>query len=424
MLAAHRILGITMFNSAAFFLGVRYSRAKHGNRFTRFINRFALAGILVGVAALIVVGSVMNGFEQELKERILGVVPQLTVASAQQPGLAEWESLAAGLPAVAGQRAVVPQVSTPGVVQSEGQLRPVMIQGLFPEIDQAAIQWQPIIENLRSGSVEQLQASEYRILIGQALAQELDVWVGDKLRVIAAGGGVYTPLGLMPAQRQFTIVGIVAMNSEADSQLLIMHGADAARLLRLPPNQVSSVRYYFDDPFAGIPAATVLSEHLGEAYQVSSWRDQYGELFDAVSMEKRMIGFMLGLIIAVAAFNIVSALMMVIQDKRGDIAILQTMGMRNESLYAMFMVQGLTNGVIGSLSGLLIGVLLASYLNEIIVFLGVDLSFVGQTGLPVLMQPAQIAFIVAAALMLTLLATLYPAWRASQTQPANALRYE
>ncbi|MBR9907934.1 MAG: lipoprotein-releasing ABC transporter permease subunit [Gammaproteobacteria bacterium] len=413
-----------MFKPAALFLGFRYSRARHGNKFTRFINRFALAGILIGVAALIIVSSVMNGFEQQLKQRILGVVPQLVVTAADGSSVENWSEMAANVPKLSDQVAVVPQVGSAGVVQSSGQLRPVYIQGLFPQTADAAVQWQPLRDYEVYGDVEKLRSGEYRVILGQALAQELGVWPGDTIRVVAAAGGVYTPLGLMPAQRQFTVAAIVGMQSEADSQLLVMHGADAARLLRLPENHVSAVRYYFNDPFSALEVEAQLQAAVGEAYKTQSWRAQYGELFDAVSMEKRMVSLMLGLIIAVAAFNIVSALMMVIQDKRADIAILQTMGLRRSHLHMMFMVQGLFNGLVGSLVGLLIGLVVGNYLNEIIQGLGVDLSFTGQLGLPVLMQPLQITIIVLVAMLLTLLATLYPAWRASRVLPAEALRYE
>lgn len=413
-----------MFKPAALFLGFRYSRARHGNKFTRFINRFALAGILIGVAALIIVSSVMNGFEQQLKQRILGVVPQLLVQADTGGSVANWADLAQKVPPLTGQIAAVPQVGSAGVVQSSGQLRPIYIQGLFPDAKDAAIQRQPLQTYQVYGDVNQLEAGAYRVILGQALAQELGVWPGDVIRVIAAAGGVYTPLGLMPAQRQFTVAAIVGMQSEADSQLLVMHGADAARLLRLPQDHVSAVRYYFSDPFMALKVEPQVQAALPAGYTTQSWRAQYGELFDAVSMEKRMVGLMLGLIIAVAAFNIVSALMMVIQDKRADIAILQTMGLRRSHLHMMFMVQGLINGVLGSIIGLAIGLLVGSYLNEIIQAVGIDLSFAGQLGLPVLMQPLQIATIVFAAMALTLLATLYPAWRASRVLPAEALRYE
>lgn len=413
-----------MFKPAAFFLGLRYSRARHGNRFTRFINRFALAGILIGVAALIIVSSVMNGFEQQLKQRILGVVPQLTVTEAESQQVSNWQQLAKRIPPLTEQIGVVPQVSSAGVVQSSGELRPVVLQGLFPDVADADVQWQPLRQHLLYGNLSALTEGSYQVILGQALAQQLDVWPGDTIRVIAAAGGVYTPLGLMPAQRQFKVAAIVAMQSEADSHLLVMHGADAARLLRLPPNHVSALRFYFTDPFAALIAEQDVQAALGDNVTTQTWREQYGELFDAVSMEKRMVGLMLSLIIAVAAFNVVSALMMVIQDKRSDIAILQTMGLRRTHLYAMFMVQGATSGIIGSVVGLLIGTGVAANLNEILTVLQIDLSFTGQAGLPVLMASGQITFIVLAAIALTLLATLYPAWRASQILPAQALRYE
>lgn len=413
-----------MFKPAALFLGLRYSRARYGNRFTRFINRIALVGILIGVAALIIVSSVMNGFEHQLKQRILGVVPQLTVTSAAQNTLADWRPLATQLAATVPSVGIVPQVSSAGVVQSQGALRPVMIQGLFPDTVGASVQWAPLTENLLYGDIHALQAGSYHVVLGQALAQQLNVWPGDSLRIIAAGGGVFTPLGLMPAQRQFTVVGIVAMQSEADNHLLVMHGTDAARLLRLPADHVSELRFYFADPFAALTAEAQVQQLLGDDYRTVTWRERYGELFDAVSMEKRMVGLLLSLIIAVAVFNVVSALMMVIQDKEADIAILQTMGLRPRQLYEMFLVQGVTCGVIGSLGGLVLGVLGARYLNELMDLLQINLSFAGQNGLPVLMQPGQIALVVALALLLTLLATLYPAWRASRVLPAQMLRYE
>lgn len=424
MLATLLILGNTMFKPAALFLGLRYSRARYGNRFTRFINRIALMGILIGVAALIIVSSVMNGFEHQLKQRILGVVPQLTVSSAADGTLANWQPLAEHLTGAVTNIGIVPQVSSAAVVQSQSELRPVMIQGLFPDVADAAVQWAPLQEHLVYGSLTTLEAGSYQVVLGQSLAQQLNVWPGDTIRVIAAGGGVYTPLGLMPAQRKFTVAGIVAMQSEADNHLLVMHGADAARLLRLPQQHVSELRFYFADPFAALTAETTVQQLLGASYRTVTWRDRYGELFDAVRMEKRMVGLLLSLIIAVAAFNVVSALMMVIQDKEADIAILQTMGLRQRQLYEMFLVQGGTCGLIGSFGGLVLGVIGARYLNEIMRFLQIDISFTGQAGLPVLMQPDQIAVIVLVALALTLLATLYPAWRASQVMPAQMLRYE
>lgn len=407
-------------------LAWRYSHARHGQRFTRFINRFALAGIVLGTAALIIVGAVMNGFENELKQRILGVVPQLTVQAPNNQPLTAWRELRDQLPPAQGQQAVVPQVAMAGVVQAEGQLRPVLLQGVFPEQPQSSATLIPLREHLVVGRFE-LDAGDYEVILGQTLAQELDVWPGDRVRIIAAGGGVFTPLGLIPAQRQFTVAGIVAMQSEADSQLLLLNGVDAARLLRMATDSVTELRYYFSDPFLALPAQVELMQWLADNqlnYQTTSWREAYGELFDAVALEKRMVSLMLGLIIAVAAFNIVSALMMMIQDKRSDIAILQTMGLRRPGIQMVFLLQGIHNGVVGSLLGLGLGLMGSFWLNDILSVLGTDMSLVGGTGLPIVIEVAQILWIVAAACSLSILATLYPAWRASRVMPAQALRYE
>ncbi|MBG22962.1 MAG: lipoprotein-releasing system transmembrane subunit LolC, partial [Idiomarinaceae bacterium] len=264
----------------------------------------------------------------------------------------------------------------------------------------------------------------FNVVLGYALAQQLNVWPGQQLRLIAAGGGIYTPLGLLPAQRLVTVSGIVRMQSEADKHLLVMHGADLARILRMAPEQVSGLRYYFADPFQALDAVSELEPRLDEGLELMSWRDSYGHLFDAVSMEKRMVNLMLGLIIAVAAFNIISSLMMVVQDKRSDIAVLQTMGLAPFRVRRMVVLQGLVTGTLGSLVGLLLGLIVALNMNGLLQALGLDLSFAGPAGLPVIVDTTQVAGTVLAALLLTFLATLFPAWQASRMLPAQALRYE
>ncbi|MFC0445119.1 lipoprotein-releasing ABC transporter permease subunit [Pseudidiomarina halophila] len=414
-----------MFQPLSLFLGLRYTRARYGQRFTRFIQRVSLFGLILGVAALIIVGSVMNGFEAELKNRILSVVPQLEVTQAadETGGIADWQGLLEALPPQSGQQAVVPEVTSEGVVQSEQQLQAVSVQGIFPESPGSAIQLHPLRQHLSTGELD-LRAGSYHVVLGYSLAQQLNVWPGQKIRLIAAGGGIYTPLGLLPAQRLVTVVGVVRMQSEADEHLVVMNGADLARILRMAPNHVTGVRYYFADPFQALPAAAQLQAELQDGLQVKSWRESYGHLFDAVSMEKRMINLMLGLIIAVAAFNIVSSLMMVVQDKRSDIAILNTMGLAPYKIRRMIMFQGLTTGVIGSSIGLGLGLLISRFINDILRAVGVDLSFAGPAGLPVVVDVWQVSATVFAALLLTFLATLFPAWQASHVLPAHALRYE
>ncbi|KFZ30013.1 hypothetical protein IDAT_02725 [Pseudidiomarina atlantica] len=410
-----------MSQSVTLFLSYRYSRARYGQRFTRFIQRVSLVGIVVGVAALIIVGSVMNGFEAELKQRILTVVPQLQVSDEQ--GLDNWQQVADSLPVLTGARALVPEVTTAGVIQSEQRLQAVQVQGIFPDVDGSDVQLQPLQQHLEAGQL-QLEAGTFNVVLGYALAQQLNIWPGQQLRLIAAGGGIYTPLGLVPAQRLVTVTAVVRMQSEADQHLLVMHGADLARILRMAEGQVSGLRYYFDDPFAALAAADELTSEVAEPLQVTSWQQSYGHLFDAVSMEKRMVNLMLGLIIAVAAFNIVSSLMMMVQDKRADIAILQTMGLAPQRVRSMVVLQGMFTGTLGAVLGLLLGVLTTHFLNPLLTGFGVDMSFAGPTGLPVVMAPLQILGTVLAALGLTFIATLFPAWQASRILPAQALRYE
>lgn len=409
--------------TATLLLARRFGRTKAGHGFARFIQRVALAGIVLGVAALIVVSSVMNGFEQQLKQRILGVVPQLSVLPAKGLALDAWQTLAAQLPEL-GQQALLPQVNSTGVLQHQGELQPVLIQGVWPELAASEVQLAPLQAGLQLGRMEALQPGSYRVLIGETLARELNLWPGDQVRVIAAAGGTYTPFGLLPAQRQFTVAGVIAMRSDVDAQLLLMHGVDAARLLRLQDQQVTGLRYFFADPFASIPAQAKLDAALDASYRSESWRQRYGELFDAVALEKTMINLMLMLIIAVAAFNLVSALMLMIEDKRGDIAILQTMGMRSGSIYRVFLLQGTRIGMLGSLLGCALGLLLSWQLNPLLKQLGIETNLTVEGGLPVLVVPADIAVIASLAVLLTVLATLFPAWRASRLAPAEALRYE
>ncbi|MGQ4275648.1 lipoprotein-releasing ABC transporter permease subunit [Pseudidiomarina sp. E22-M8] len=414
-----------MFQPLSLFLGLRYTRAHYGQRFTRFIQRVSLIGLILGVAALIIVGSVMNGFETELKNRILSVVPQLEVTQAnhQVGGMNDWQGLIQRLPEQPGQLAVVPEVTSEGVVQSEQQLQAVSVQGIFPASSGSEIQLQPLRQHLSSGELD-LSPGNYHVVLGYSLAQQLNVWPGQRIRLIAAGGGIYTPLGLLPAQRLVTVTGVVRMQSEADQHLVVMNGADLARILRMAPQQVTGVRYYFTDPFQALPAAKQLQAELQDELQVQSWQQNYGHLFDAVSMEKRMINLMLGLIIAVAAFNIVSSLMMVVQDKRSDIAILNTMGLAPHKIRRMIMFQGMTTGIVGSSIGLALGLVVSRFVNEILRAVGVDLSFAGPSGLPVVVDVWQVSATVLAALLLTFLATLFPAWQASHVLPAHALRYE
>lgn len=411
-----------MFKPASLFLGLRYSRSRQGSAFTRFINRFSLLGITIGVAALIVVTSVMNGFEGELKTRILGVVPQVTIAPDAPQGLADWQTQMEQLTLPAEVLDFSPYVQIEGVLQGRGQLNAVTLQGIYPQYES---RHNVINDHLLRGRVEDLHAGEYGILLGRPLAHRMDVQVGEQVRVVAAAGGQFTPVGVMPAQRMFQVVGLFEVGAEIDRQLALLHGDDLARLLRMPAGHVSGVRLYLDDAFQAQPIAESLAPQLPEGLQTGQWSDRYGRLFAAVRMEKGMMLFMLTLVIAVAAFNVVSALVMVIHDKRADIAILQTQGLSRRSVFTMLLSQGAYNGVMGAALGTAIGLLLSVFLNPLLAFFNVALmSYSDGAGLPVVIEPQQVLNIALLALGLTLLATIYPAWRAAAIEPARALRYE
>lgn len=402
-----------MFHPISAFIGLRYLRGRSGDRFSRFVSYMSTAGITIGVMSLVTVLSVMNGFESQLKNRILGVLPQAVVSQNGDRTLLT-QDVPQFISQLSSARAAEPIVRSEAVVQSSSQLAAGLLVGIEPN------QNDPIAAHLIAGQVSAFKPGEYQLFLGHSLARALNVTIGDKVRLMVTSASQFTPLGRIPAQRNFTVAGIFNTGSDVDGQLMLTHIKDAARLLRLPSNTVSGWRLFFDDPFV---VADLASAPLPEGWQWSDWRDQRGELFQAVRMEKNMMGLMLGLIVGVAAFNIISALIMVVMEKQAEVAILKTQGMTDQQVLAIFMVQGASSGVIGSLVGGVLGVLLADNLNGLLESMGVALFSVGGT-LPVVINPMQIMLVVIAAITLSLFATLFPSYRASSVKPAEALRYE
>ncbi|QYK00098.1 lipoprotein-releasing ABC transporter permease subunit [Shewanella psychrotolerans] len=402
-------------------IGYRYWRARKANAFASFITIFAVSGILLGVAALIIVSSVMNGLEGQLKQRILGAVPQLTVHSEQK--LNQWQQNADALVELDGIIAVSPSISTQAMLQAPNSISAVQIYGIYPELEKQNL---ALINQHFNGSLAALKSGEYNIVLGAELARRLDVAPGDKIRVLSGDGVVYSPLGPVPSQRNFRVVGVFEMGSQVDASLAYVHHDDAQRLMRQKPGEIKQLRLYLNDPFnaANIaPKVTDTFAQSGVSVTTSDWRDSYGHLFAAVKMEKNMMSLMLSLIIAVAAFNIVSALVMMVVDKTTDIAVLKTQGLRTSSVMSIFMIQGSLNALLGLLGGLIIGVFITLNLNTIMAALGISILGAGQT-LPVQLEFTQLSAIVIGTLVITFLATVYPALRAANVQPASALRYE
>jgi lipoprotein-releasing system permease protein len=402
-----------MFHPVSTFIGLRYLRGRSGDRFSRFVSYMSTAGITIGVMSLVTVLSVMNGFEAQLKGRILGVLPQAIVSEAdgKTPYTETIPDFAKQLSNAAHPE---PIVQSEAVIQSSDNLSAGLLIGIKPS------DHDPIESHLIAGRLSSLQAGKYQVFIGHTLARAMDVSLGDKVRLMVTSASQFTPLGRIPSQRIFTVAGIYNTGSDVDGQLMLTHIDDAARLLRFKKDTITGWRLFFDDPFV---VGELSKQPLPEGWQWRDWRDQRGELFQAVRMEKNMMGLMLGLIVGVAAFNIISALIMVVMEKQSEVAILKTQGMTDRQVLAIFMVQGASSGVIGALFGGTLGVLLASNINALLESAGIALFAVGGE-LPIVINPTQISIVVALAIALSLLATLFPSYRASSVKPAEALRYE
>ncbi|WP_299573303.1 lipoprotein-releasing ABC transporter permease subunit [uncultured Shewanella sp.] len=403
------------------FIGYRYWRTRKANAFASFITLFAVSGIFLGVAALIIVSSVMNGLEGQLKERILGAVPQLTLVN--EAGFSDWQQQTQSLTAQSQIHGLAPTVTTQAMVQSSQNISAVQVYGVFPEFEQNL---SAIIANTYSSAFEQLTPGSYNIVLGSELARKLSINIGDKVRLLSGDGVVYSPLGPVPSQRKFTVAGVFEMGSQVDSALAYIHYKDARRLMRLKPSEINELRVYLADPFSAPQMGeSLVAEFKQQDITITTrdWRDDFGHLFAAVKMEKNMMSLMLSLIVAVAAFNIVSALVMMVIDKTTDVAVLKTQGLTTKAVMNIFIVQGSLNAVIGLALGTLAGVTVTLNLNMILNVLGISVLGTGQM-LPVAISVPQIAIIVVGTLAMTLIATIYPALTAARVQPATALRYE
>ncbi|WP_160061355.1 lipoprotein-releasing ABC transporter permease subunit [Psychromonas sp. L1A2] len=408
-----------MFYPLSVFIGLRYTKSKRNNQFVSFVSLFSTGGIILGVLALITVLSVMNGFEGELKQRILGAIPHAKLTNQSQT-IDNWQQRIDLIPSESSVVSIEPMINAEAILQSKTGLQGVKIEGIYPEKYGS----KTVQDNIIIGSIDDLKASEYNIIIGDQLANKLGVRLGDKVRVTSTRGVRYTPLGQVPSQRNFTIAGFFNVGSDVDQYLVLMHAEDAARLIRINTNQVTDLRFYFNDPFA---VESWQPPALNDNEMIIDWRSTHGELFAAVKMEKNMIWLLLCLIIAVAAFNILSSSVMVVTDKSAEVAILKTLGIQASTINFIFIIQGAFSGIIGALIGTGLGLLLSTYINEVMTFLGLHLLANASGGariLPVVHEPIQIVSIMFGAMFLSLLATLYPAYRAGKVSPVEALRYE
>ncbi len=408
------------------FVGLRYTRSRRRNNFVSFISLISMLGIALGVAALIVVLSVMNGFQRELRSRILGVAAHVQITG---PGemLSDWKGVSAKTREHSGVVAAAPYITAQSMISREDNIRGAIVRGIEPSLESGVAELGR--RHMVAGRLDALQPGEYGVVLGVELARYLQARVGDRVTLIAPQGLV-TPAGVIPRLKQFRVVGLFEVGLfEYDGGLALVHIDDAQRLYRMG-EQVSGVRLRLADLFEARTIAKLLGDQLAGA-TVTDWTQSHASFFRAVKVEKNVMFFILTLIVMVAAFNIVSTLIMVVTDKRSDIAILRTLGASPASIMRIFVIQGFLIGVVGTLAGLIGGVALAINVDVVVPFLErmlnlrlLDPSVYYISELPSELQRNDVITIAMISLALSLAATLYPSWRAARVRPAEALRYE
>ncbi|NBB09977.1 lipoprotein-releasing ABC transporter permease subunit [Pseudomonas sp. SLFW] len=416
-----------MFRPLFVFIGTRYTRAKRRNHFVSFISLTSMIGLALGVVVMIVVLSVMNGFDHEMRTRVLGMVPHATIESGDP--INDWQSLAAKVKQNPQVEAIAPFTQMQGLLTNNGNVQKILLNAIDPVQERKV----SIIDGfMKQGRLDDLVSGGFGVVIGDKAATKLGVGIGDKVTFVSPEVTV-TPAGMFPRMKRFTVVGIFHVGAgELDGYLGVTNLQDLARLHRWKPDQVQGLRLKFTDLFKAPRTAYDIAQSLGDhQYYSRDWTRTHGNLYQAIGMEKSIIGLLLLLIVAVAAFNIISTLVMVVNDKRGDIAILRTLGATPGQIMAIFMVQGTVIGVVGTAIGAAVGILAALNVSAAISaleglighkFLNADVYFIDY--LPSQLMTSDVLMVCGAALVLSFLATLYPAWRAARTQPAEALRYE
>lgn len=414
-----------MFKPLTLFIGMRYTRAKRRTQFISFITFTSVLGIALGVTALITVLSVMNGFEAELRERILGMTSHATITG-RNGQLKRWQQLKKqiiGYPHIEGS---APFVEGQVMINADRRVSGTVLRGILPEYEPKVSE---VGNKMKAGQLSELVSGQFGIILGQELANYLGALVGDKVTIISPQINS-TPVGILPRLKRFTVVGIFQVGMyEYDRNMAVIHIDDAAKLFRLG-NAVSGLRLKLDDLFNAPKITQSLANELF-SYRVSDWTKSHSNFFKAIKTEKRVMFIILLLIVAVAAFNIVSTLVMVVTDKRGDIAILKTQGLSNMSVMGIFIVLGSIIGFVGTLLGTICGVLLAINIETIIPaiegffevqFMAADVYYISDV--PSKLNWSDVYSIASIAFILSLVATLYPAWQASRVNPAEVLRYE
>jgi lipoprotein-releasing system permease protein len=418
-----------MIKNAALYIGGRYASLRSRNLLVGFISILSVCGLGLGVAVLITVLSVMNGFDREMQQRILGLVPHITVTTARNNQLhseEEWQPWRDAINAVAGVSGSAPFLQLQGMLLANGNTKGILLNGVDPvQEDKVSV----INQFMQAGNLGALQEGEYGIAIGSNLAEQLEVALGDKVTLVSTVVPI-TPMGEFNRQKSFVVQAIFSVGSQLDANLALVNVADAQRLYRLG-NRIHGYRVQTDDLFTVGEITERLRLVLPEELSFSDWRLTYGNLYENILFSKTLVGLLLSLLVAVAAFNVVVSLIMVVREKQGDIAILRTMGISLGAIRSIFLVQGFIIGLIGTVSGLVLGILLALVVGDAVAWLEslLGMSFLSSEVYPVNYLPSEIrlgdlVLVCSLALVLSLLATVYPAARAARIRPAEILRYE
>ncbi|MGE4500161.1 MAG: lipoprotein-releasing ABC transporter permease subunit [Hydrogenovibrio sp.] len=407
-------------------LGTRYTRAKKRNGFISFISLSSIIGIALGVTALVTVMSIMNGFQQELRDRILDMTAHMTL-SERGERLHHWQDLYGIVKTLPHVKGAAPNAMGQGMLTAGDRVKGVLVRGVLPEYEGQVADVQ---SKMVYGQMDDLKSRDYNIILGTELANGLGVSVGDKVTLVAPQASI-SPMGIMPRLKRFTVSGLFEVGMhEYDSALALVHMNDAQRVFKLD-DAVSALQLRLDDLFAVRAVRNEIADNIDQVLYIRDWTQQHANFFKAIEMEKRMMFIVLALIIMVAAFNIVSTMVMVVTDKQKDIAVLRTIGASPASIQTIFMVQGLIIGVVGALMGIVGGVTISLNIDVIVPFIEnlfgfkffpADIYYISK--IPSDLHWEDVWVVSGLAFILTLLATIYPARRAAKTQPAEALRYE